>query len=435
MEHLSLFELNKLVGVMLDAHLEPAYWVVAEIGEMRQHGSGHCYLEMVEKEDHKVKAKMRATIWSYTFRNLGTWFERMTGEPLRPGLKILFQASVSFHEVYGLSLNIKDIDAAYTLGERARQRNETLQRLKEDGVWDMNRELSLPMVPQRIAVISSATAAGFGDFTNQLTQNPYGYVFDIKLFQATMQGEAAPASIIKALHQIFDMPRHFDLVVLIRGGGAVLDLDCFDSYELASHVAQFPIPVVTGIGHERDETVVDLVAHTRLKTPTAVAEFLISGLLTYEERLLNHLKFLVEDLREKVDETKEKMLRQLQKLRHAAGNTLHDNQQRLQQNRLKLKYAFQTDLSRKKEHVGRLQEKILTQPLNLIKQQREYLGHLEREVKLADPEKILARGFSITQVNGVLIKNAAAVKVGDVLTTRTKDGSIESTVMDFTSVK
>ena len=302
MEHFSLFELNKLINEVLVKNLEPSYWIVAEIGEMRHNRNGHCYLELVEKEDDKIKAKSRATIWSYTYRNLSGWFEAITGESLKPGMKILCNATIQFHEVYGFSLNIKDIDAQYTLGERAKRKQDIIAKLQDDGIFDMNKELELPTVPQKIAVISSETAAGYGDFMDHLVNNEYAYSFDIQLFNSTMQGDQAEASIVDSMHQVFGRIDDFDLLVIIRGGGASLDLDCFDSYDIGSHIAQFPIPVITGIGHERDETIADLVAHTKIKTPTAVAEFIISGTRNFELQLDEHFSILANKLNHSIEE-------------------------------------------------------------------------------------------------------------------------------------
>ena len=255
MNNLTLSDLNKIIRDCLDANLDPSYWVIAEISEMKTNQKGHCYLELVEKKDDDILAKARATIWSYTYRNLSMWFETTTGESLKPGLKILANVSVSFHEIYGLSLNIRDIDASFTIGERSRRRQEVINKLKEDGVFDMNREIPLPLVPQRVAIISSPTAAGYQDFTDQLRQNEFGYGFSITLFKALVQGKEAESSINNALHSIFKHTAKYDIVVLIRGGGAAVDLECFDSYNVASHIAQFPLPVITGIGHEKDETI------------------------------------------------------------------------------------------------------------------------------------------------------------------------------------
>jgi exodeoxyribonuclease VII large subunit len=267
----------------LKDNLEPSYWVVGEIGAMNVNQKGHCYLELVETKEDKLIAKSRATIWSYTYSNLSTWFQGITGQPLSEGMKILANVKVSFHELYGFSLNIQDIDANYTLGEKERLKQEVINKLIADGVYEMNKELSLPVVPQQVAVISSPTAAGYGDFITHVDNNNYAYRIHTHLFPAIMQGDEAPSSIIKALLEI-SATDVFDLVVLIRGGGSQLDLECFNDYDLCSHLAQFPLPVVTGIGHERDETIADMVAHTRQKTPTAVAEFIVQDLWSLKAR-------------------------------------------------------------------------------------------------------------------------------------------------------
>jgi len=267
MEHLSLATLNQIIKDTLNTTLEPSYWVVAEIAELRTNYSGHCYLEFIQKEEEsgKILAKTRGTIWSYTYRTVSAWFQSITGEELRSGITVLANVQVQFHEVYGLSLNVKDIDPNFTLGERARKKQEIIKQLEEDGIFEMNKSLKLPLVPQRIAVISSETAAGYGDFMNQITHNDFGYKIETLLFPATMQGDKAPNAIINALLQVHNTMDKFDALIIIRGGGAQVDLDCFDHYELAAHIAQFPLPVFTGIGHERDETICDLVAHTSLK--------------------------------------------------------------------------------------------------------------------------------------------------------------------------
>ena len=333
MEYFSLFELNNLIKESLSSQLEPNYWVIAEIAELRVNARGHCYIELVEKKEEEILAKSRAVIWSYTYRNLSAWFEKMSGETLRSGLKVLVSLSVQFHEVYGLSLQIKDIDPQYTLGERARKKNEVINQLKEDGVFDMNRQLMLPAVPQRLAIISSPTAAGFGDFINQIDHNSDTYHFHHQLFTASMQGNEAAETIISSLQQIHEQIDNFDVVIIIRGGGAQVDLDCFDDYELASHVAQFPIPVLTGIGHERDETITDLVAHTRLKTPTAVAEFLLSGLRSFEDRIAQHYYRIVKNAELRFKEADQQLEKQKQNLQIVVFQSLSVSEYKLEQAR------------------------------------------------------------------------------------------------------
>ncbi len=405
MEQLSLFELNKLIKTVLDKNLEPSYWVVAEIGEMRTNQSGHCYLELVEKDENKVVAKARATIWSYTYRNLSTWFEGMTGEPLRAGLKILCNVAIQFHELYGMSINIKDIDASFTIGERAKIRKQVIDQLVQDGVFDMNRELPLPLVPQRIAVISSPTAAGFGDFMDQLSGNQYGYEISVQLFKAIMQGDKAAESIISAIHEVHQRMDNFDVLVIIRGGGSQVDLDCFDNYDLASHLAQFPLPVISGIGHERDETVADLVAHTKMKTPTAVAEFIISGINAYERRIEEGFSTIYNFANQQFmsfDQTLDNAALRLKSVTNETHQFLGFKIEELTQK------------------LSRVSDKVLTK-------NEERLSLAEKSIKLLDPETILKRGYTLTLLNGkrVTKKN---IKKGDSIKTLGSDIEITSTV-------
>ena len=279
MKPLSLYDLNTLVRRSLEQCLPDEYWVQAELSEVRVHpATGHCYVEFVQKDprSNNLVAKARGVIWSNVFHLLRPYFEESTGQMFTAGIKVLVQVTVSFHELYGYSLTVQDIDPTYTLGDMARRRREILAQLKADGVLTLNKELPMPVLPQRIAVISSASAAGYGDFCHQLEHNPRGYYFRVELFPSIMQGERTESSLLAALDRINQRLEYFDVVVIIRGGGATSDLSCFDTYLLAAACAQFPLPIITGIGHERDDTVLDTVAHTRVKTPTAAAECLIA---------------------------------------------------------------------------------------------------------------------------------------------------------------
>ena len=292
--HQSLYQLNQRIKQQLSEAFGHPQWVIAEISEINTNRSGHCYLELIEKsaDNDQIIAKARATIWSFTYRMLKPYFETTTGQVLTHGLKVLVKATVEFHEVFGLSLNISDIDPSYTMGDMARRRREIILRLEEEGIAQMNKEIELALVPQKIAIISSPSAAGYEDFKKQLDQNPRRYKIYHHLFPAVMQGKDAEQSIIHALDRVFEHDLFFDAVAIIRGGGSTADLLCFDGYELAANVAQFPIPVLTGIGHERDESVVDLVSHTRLKTPTAVAEFIINTI----DGFYNNLMMMQDDI-------------------------------------------------------------------------------------------------------------------------------------------
>ena len=404
MEQFTLSELNKLILATLDSNLEPSYWVVAEISELSVNQKGHCYLELVQKENDQIIAKSRATIWSYTYRNLSAWFKSMAGQDLSPGIKILVNLKVTFHEVYGFSLNIKDIDPSFTIGERELQRQKIVQQLQADGVVDMNKQLPLPLVPQQVAVISSPTAAGYEDFMNQLAQNEYGYQVDVQFYSSIMQGNDAPASIIEALHKIHTK-NQASVVVIIRGGGSKLDLDCFDNYELASHIAQFPIPIVTGIGHERDSTISDMVAHTELKTPTAVAAFIIDGFASYEAQM-NDLFDTISNV------TRVKIQTEQYDLNELVNNLAVLSKQQL----IHQQHDIENKQNQFQYFVG-----------DLLKENNNNLSNIEKRVKLLDPVGILRRGYSISYVNDQPIgKND--IKIGDQLKTITAKQTLISKI-------
>jgi exodeoxyribonuclease VII large subunit len=276
-ENLSLSELQQIIKDSLYMALPDHYWVVAEISEIKENNAGHCYLELIEKQpdEKNVRARVKAIIWSNRYRFLSSFFQNITDESLSEGMKILVKTKVEYHELYGLSLIISDIDPSYTIGEMALKRQMVIKRLEDEGVFSMNKEIEFPAVPQRIAVISSKSAAGYSDFINHLKENNYGYVFYTALFETVMQGTETEQSVISALDRIAGFPDLFDVVVIIRGGGSQIDLSWFDSYNIAYHVTQFPLPVITGIGHEKDLSVTDMVAFQSLKTPTAVADYLI----------------------------------------------------------------------------------------------------------------------------------------------------------------
>lgn len=407
MQHLSLTDLNLLIKDTLNTNLEPSYWVVAEIGELRENRNGHCYLEFLEKdeESNQLLSKIRATIWSYSYRSIAAWFQSVAGESLKAGMTVLANVQVQFHEVYGLSLNVKDIDPNFTLGERARKKQEVIAQLQADGIFEMNKSLALPIVPQKIAIISAESAAGFGDFMNQIQSNEYGYAFGCKLFSATMQGDKAAQSIIAALHQVHDQMDNFDAVILIRGGGAQIDLDCFDDYELAAHIAQFPLPVFTGIGHERDETICDLVAHTKLKTPTAVAEFLIKGIRIYEE---------------KINLAAHNMLALINQQVEQAQNQLNDKKHAI-------RYAMNKHFNKANSLLDRNWHQWQNAVSNNLQNSHRKLELYEKTLHLINPESIFKKGYSYTSLNGKSIMNQK-LKEGDELITITATQEISSSV-------
>lgn len=411
----SLLELNARVRDALQEALPERYWVRAEISEARIHPSGHCYLELIEKEEPtgRTVAKARATIWATTFRLLRPWFEQSTGQLFTSGIKILVLVSPVFHELYGYSLTIHDIDPTYTLGDAARRRAAILQQLRDEGVADMNKELVWPPLPQRFAIISSPSAAGYGDFMNQLQNNPYGYRVYTALFPASMQGEQTERSIIEALDRIASHEELFDGVVIIRGGGATSDLNSFDSYPLAANVAQFPLPVITGIGHERDDTVIDLVANTRVKTPTAAAEWIIARLHEADLHVAGLSLSISEAVRDRLQREKQTLQRTTSALpmlvERRILNERHKSELWLEQ----IKHALRSRLDA----------------------ERSRLDQLATTVELVSPQSLLQRGYSLTLHQGRVVKSVTDLAPGETIETLLADGSVVSRVETTQSSK
>jgi exodeoxyribonuclease VII large subunit len=428
MRQITLYQLNQLIQSTLEQHLESTYWVIAEIGEFRVNQKGHCYMEFVEKNEQKITAKLRANLWAYDFYNLNSLFRSVTGRPLGAGIKILARVVVQFHEVYGLSLLVKDLDPNFTLGERARQKQLVIKRLTSEGIIDNNTCLRLPLVPQRVAVISSSTAAGYGDFVDHLTNNPYKYHFDIELFETVMQGEEAVHSIVKALKKAQQYREKFDLLTIIRGGGSQIDLDCFDSYEVAAEIAQCQLPVVTGIGHQRDDTVADMVAHTRLKTPTAVAEFLINGLASFESQLDYQFDRIKELATSQFEKQRTYLFGLLKNLDHGSRTVINRESHALEMLNQKLLSGAGNCIRESNNRLQYFHEKMSSQSSKLMALSKQRLQLLETKITLADPKIILKRGYSITYLNSKVVKRGTAIEPGDQLDTRLTERKITSTV-------
>ncbi|MFD2036203.1 exodeoxyribonuclease VII large subunit [Belliella marina] len=426
---ISLLELNNIIRDSLENNLSPNYWIVAEIGELKLAPQGHAYMELVEKNGNQVKAKIRANIWQYSFRTIAGKFRSATGQEMRAGMKILALATVTFHEVYGMSLNIKDVDPNFTMGERARIRQEIIDRLSAEGMMELNKRFELPIVPQRIAVISSQSAAGYGDFVQQLQTNRYGYQVHSKLFQATLQGEGAAKTIIHALDLVEEESQAagFDLVVIIRGGGAQLDLDCFDDYQLAVAIAKSPIPVLTGIGHERDETIADLVAHTKVKTPTAAAEFILSGFLGFEERILTNLKKIERTVAQRLIWEDRKLLDLESRAKNISVQKIQWSFEILEQKRKSLtkiaSNAFKLEVYKLDSLVATLKKDIKIQ----LQNEEHRLNSLDRSIQNLNPQSFLEKGYTRTEIDGKPI-HKTEVKEGLEMTTFSQDKKIRSTI-------
>lgn len=413
MDALSLYDLNVLVRRSLEQCLPDTYWIQAELSDVRTNSTGHCYLEFVQKDarSNNLIARARGTIWSNVFRLLKPYFEEATGQAFVSGIKVLVQVTVSFHELYGYSLTVQDIDPTYTLGDMARRRKEILKQLEEEGVLTLNKELEIARLPQRIAVISSPTAAGYGDFCHQLQNNPRGFYFHTELFPALMQGERVEESVLAALDKVNARLDKFDAVVIIRGGGATSDLSGFDTYLLAAACAQFPLPIITGIGHERDDTVLDSVAHTRVKTPTAAAEFLIDRMSDAADELEVLVGRLYDGVRSLLAQEHQKLVAYRNRIPSAAYRYISDAKLALLTVRKDIVQASALSLSRQRHRLELLRQRLVD----------------------ASPEKQLSRGYSITLKDGRVVKHVSLLHEGDEITTRLYGGELTSVVTNKSS--
>ncbi|MEG1885836.1 MAG: exodeoxyribonuclease VII large subunit [Alistipes sp.] len=406
--HITLTELQHLVKATLAEKFTMPLWISAEIADCKVNYSGHCYLELVEKGgDNGVPlSQTRAVIWSRNYRSLAESFERQTGQRLAAGIQLLAKVTVTYHEIYGFSLQIIDIDPAYTLGDMERQRQQTITQLQKEGVWDMNRETEMPIVVQHIAVISSANAAGYQDFCKEL--NKYDYAFDLRLFDAFMQGAGAEDSIVAALCAIAETQEQFDVVVLIRGGGSTTDLNCFNTYRLCSYIAQFPLPVLTGIGHDKDTSVADMVAHTPLKTPTAVAGWIVERASTFEGTL-DYAALRLHDATVAIIRGQELRLERL------SGDLTQEAQVLLSRQTFTLANFHTTLTSAVPDFLAR-QQALLISALELVESR--------------SPQRILKLGFAIVRSAGQTVTAANNVKAGDTLHIELANGTVTTIVKE-----
>lgn len=453
-EKLTLSELQQIIRDSLYISLPDMYWISAEISEIKENYSGHCYLELIEKQadEKNIRARIRAIIWCKRYNFIKSYFENVTGETLKTGLKILIRAKIEYHELFGLSLDICDIDPVYTIGEQSAKRQRIIRQLEEEGVFDMNRILELPLSVQRIAVISSQGAAGYSDFIKHLSQNNYGYVFYTKLFETPVQGNETEQGVIRALDRIAEHHHLFDVVVIIRGGGSRVDLSWFDSYNIAYHITQFPLPVMTGIGHEKDMSVTDMVACMALKTPTAVADYLIehmagvekhlsdlwSGIQKISElileknrkiietsglRLLPLTRILISRIRDMLSEKIIRLVNKGNQHSYRFGLVLTDQNARLVSD-------VKNYLQHHNESMEKLRINLTTGATYLISSKKNMTDVLEKTLSILKPENILRRGFTITSGKGIIIKSKKIAEQHDIIQTLFFDGSVTSRVID-----
>lgn len=426
---LSLFELNSLVADVINTTMSRSYWVEAELSEVREN-RGHCYMELIEKNENSNVpiARASAKCWSNIWSAIKPYFIRITGQQIRAGMKVMLQVHAQFHPQYGFSWIVDDINPEYTMGDMMRKRQEIIRQLKEEGVYDLQKELNLPLFAQRIAVISSATAAGYGDFCNQLENNELGLYFHVELFPTIMQGDNVESSIIASLNQINNREEEFDCVVIIRGGGATADLSGFDTLGLAENVANFPLPIITGIGHERDESILDMVSYQRVKTPTAAAAYLINHLTSTLIRVENAQSTII-------DYVKKALEIENMRIKHIGAQipVLFSIVRTKQEARLES--LFQRLFTASKELMKQsdflllsLQQRVQPAVRGRLSSEHHRLDILEHRARLLDPTLLLKRGYSITLHNGKAIHNANDLKIGDTITTLLEIGQIESKV-------
>lgn len=406
---LTLFELNHLIREILEYNTDETYWVQGELSEGRVGFGNHFYGELVQKNEKgdKLLAKARVTCWENVYNMLSLRFRHQTGESLRAGMQVLLKVTINFHEQFGYSLNIRDIDPNFTLGDMAQRRKEILRQLESDGTIDDNKTLPMPLLVQRIAIVSSATAAGYEDFCNQLTHNEYGFSFHTRLFPATMQGTHVEESVIAAIQAIEAEIEQWDVIVIIRGGGATSDLCDFDNYPLAACITQCSIPVITGIGHERDETVLDYVAHTHLKTPTAVAAFLVNHMA----ETASHLEVLKQEI----------LL--------SAQNRMQLERQRLEKSAVVIPLAFSHIKEKEENKIVLITQKLQHAVCSHQEREKYRLQLLSQKISSLDPMLPLQRGYSITFCGNRIVKDITDLKEGDVLTTKMKQGEIQSKIL------
>lgn len=425
----SLLQLNALVRKSIERTMPDEYWVEAEIAEIHESG-GHCYIDLIQKETdtNTPVARASALCWRSSWFIIKSNFVKGTGQQLAKGMKALLRVYAQFHENYGFSWIITDIDPTYTVGDMAMKRAEIIRQLKAEGVFDANRELSLPLFSQRIAVISSASAAGYGDFCNQLADNPYGYKFQTQLFPSIMQGEGVEQGIIEALNIIFAQMDDFDCVVIARGGGATSDLSGFDTLQLARNVANFPLPIITGIGHDRDESVLDMISFKRVKTPTAAADFLIDHLHRVDVALDEAAKRIARYATEKMNAEKMRMNHLAVRIPSLFAVVKTKQTARLDAMMQKLEHGAQNKVYDGKVNVERLRQRMIPALNHKITREKHRIEMLQQHMQSLDPQLLLQRGYSITLYEGHSVRDPNTLPPGSEITTRLQKGTLKSVV-------
>ena len=440
MDHLTLSQLQKRIENALTSSLEPSYWVVAEISELKVNNNGHCYLELVEKSgnSHLPKAKARAAIWANKYDILNPIFEQQTGSSLKSGMMVLVNVRITFHAAYGLSYIIENIDPTYTLGDIERQRQKTIEQLQNDGIFDMNKQAETDSIFKKIAVISSSNAAGYTDFMKEIEGNMFGYKYDIHLYNTVMQGDAVTSSVLKSLddiHSYNENNTNYDIVVIIRGGGSTSDLACFDSYDIANYVAQFPIPILSGIGHEKDISVVDMVAHKSLKTPTAVAQHIVETTRSYELQLNEYLSQVYNHGNMFISYNKELLYKRGNDINNASANAISQTKNKIDSLLNSLTRSAYNVISNQHQRLIYNDAQLTNVAKLSIISQYNKIKLLESNIEQFNPSRILSMGYSIVKINNQSVNSIEEIKENDSITIQCVDGKLNGTLTNIKSIK
>lgn len=447
----SLLEVTNSIKKTLQERYTTSFWVKAEMNKLNYYSkTGHCFPELVEKSEGKIIAQIKSILWQIDYNTINRNFLNTLKEPLKDGIKILLLAKITFDPAFGLSLQILDIDPQYTLGDLEKEKLETIKKLQLEGIYDKNKKIALPLLPQRIAIISVETSKGYGDFKEVINKNAWNYKFFHFLFPSLLQGEKAVNSIITQLERIRKVQQHFDVVAIIRGGGGDIGLSCFNNYELAKEIAHFPIPVITGIGHVTNETVCEMISHTNAITPTKLAELLIQKfhnfsvpiqrakeklvdkskrlLLEENTKLQSELK-LFRSFTENILNTNENKIRNaIYSIQHQAQFIIKNNNTNLNSFKDKTRLATNFSLSQLKVSINNYQEKIIIQSKLQLKTSLLAIENIDKNITILNPVNILKRGFSITYFNGKAIKDAAQLAEGEKINTVLFNGTMDSTI-------
>ena len=387
-EFMDLFEFQTRLKKGVELLFPSRIWLKAEISAVKARSGGHCYLELSQSDSKGLVAKASAIIWSSKYRYIAPYFESVTGSPLSEGMTVLMEVQVNFSELYGFSLIVNDVDPEYSLGVKELEKQKTIERLTKEGLMDLQKELALPALPYRLAVISAEDAAGYRDFMRHIAENPYGFTLATELFPALMQGTDCPSSIVAAMDSVLDSGVQYDAVLILRGGGSKLDLACFDDYDLAAVIAQYPLPVLTAIGHDQDHHVCDMVAHEYVKTPTALADFILEMYENEDARISSYVT--------------------------------------------RIRLAFSNRILQMESSVDRMQHRIRSGYSMKLSLMESALQVLQTRICAADPRKIMERGYALAvDAQGVVLKGASGVNVGDTVSVMFADGTLEANVTNI----